>query len=157
MYMCRIDFVDIWCEVWWLQVTVIMVFRGAGLNCKSTDFPLQMATMCLSDYKKTVLDKNLKCIHSHCYHVINILKKCCQNHIPPALLKCVHVWCASILTKITTFSAPMCAMWKKMAKNHSANYTLPNMCHFISTTFYHRTCWYAWFSALGSHEKGSQI
>ena len=54
----------------------------------------------LSDYKETVLEKNLKCFHSHCNHVTDMLK----NDITITyfwLLKCKHVQCPSILTTFT--------------------------------------------------------
>ena len=38
----------------------------------------------LSDYKK--LGSKIQKTYSHHHHVIDILNKFCQNHIPPALL-----------------------------------------------------------------------
>ena len=58
----------------------------------------------LSDYKKTSPLKILKLFHSNYHHLIDMLTKCCQNHIPPALSKRLDVRCPSIFTKIAMYS-----------------------------------------------------
>ena len=58
---------------------------------------------------------------SNCHHLIDMLTNFYQNHIPPALLKCPHVRCPSILTKIAVYSCAHVAHSRKIPINPSAS------------------------------------
>ena len=62
----------------------------------------------------------MKRFHSNCHHLIDMLTKFYQNHIPPALLKRPDVRCPSILTKIALYSCAHVAHSRKIPINPSA-------------------------------------
>ena len=65
-------------------------------------FPLAaMLTFC-QIIRKLDLRKNINYKHCHCSHVTDMLMTFRQKSLSQALLKCMHVYCPSILTKLST-------------------------------------------------------
>ena len=91
-------------------------------------------------------------VHSNCHHLIDILTKFYQNHIPPALLNRPDVRCLSIFTKIAMYSCAHVAHSRKIPINPSLRkLNSLKKCSFTASSFYKQTCEYSCSKGLMSH------
>ena len=59
--------------------------------------------------------RKLNFLHSHCSHITDMLIKFRQKSISQPLLKCIHVYCPSIFTKLSTRFCIRCKIkWLKI-------------------------------------------